>query len=235
MSKSEPLEGKDALLNVVICQRRQLLSIARRILHCPFLAEDVIQDAAVKVSHMQYERSIHCPVQFAKSMVRNLAIDQARRRKLESNYVALETEGENLHVPCADPCARLEVCEAINAVSAALDELPARTRHVFERVRIEGISQKAIAAELGVSPTLVNFMIQAAHRHCLARLQMQDDQEFGLRKALPSPDKMRDSEPGRPRPGRSRKLEQRLENKTLRGDRRAAAPTVPHGAAPRFS
>ena len=222
MSKPKTFEGKDALLNVVICQRRQLLSIARRILHCSFLAEDVIQDAAVKVSHMQYERSIHCPVQFAKSMVRNLAIDQARRRKLENNYAALETEGENLQVPCSDPCARLEVCEAINAISAALDELPDRTRRVFERVRIEGISQKAIAAELGVSPTLVNFMVQEAHRHCLARLQKHEEgPEEGLRKALLPPAQAGASDSGRPQSVGPGKRGPRPRKKTHCSDKRA--------------
>ncbi|WP_084572859.1 sigma-70 family RNA polymerase sigma factor [Methylocapsa aurea] len=178
MSISRPMEGKNALLNVVICQRPQLLAIARRILRCPHLAEDVIQDAAVKASHMRDETSIGCPEQFARRMVKNLAIDQARRRSLECRYAAPEADGETMTSSCADPCARLEVCEAMNAVLAALEELPARTRHVFERARIEGVSQKCIAADLGVSPTLVNFMVQAAHRHCFARLQEHEQDDF---------------------------------------------------------
>lgn len=179
MSKPGYFEDKDAVLKAIICQRRQLLSIAKRILRCPFLAEDVVQDAAVKASLMQCERTIACPIQFAKSMVRNLAIDQARRLKLEGHHFAPETGSENLPLPCADPCSRLEVCEAIDAVFRALDELPDRTHRVFERVRIEGMSQKSVAAELGVSPTLVHFMVQSAHRHCLARLQLLNDHEYG--------------------------------------------------------
>jgi RNA polymerase sigma-70 factor (ECF subfamily) len=182
------MEGNDALLKVVICQRPQLLAIARRILRCPHLAEDVVQDAAVKASHMRHESSIGCPEQFARRIVKNLAIDQARRRSLECRYAAPEADGETMTSSCADPCARLEVCEAMNAVLAALEELPERTRHVFERSRIEGVSQKCIAADLGVSPTLVNFMVQAAHRHCFARLQEHEQVGFTPGKTSPAPD-----------------------------------------------
>lgn len=171
MSASSPEAGKESLLKIVICQRHQLLSIAKGILRCPFLAEDVVQDAALKVTSMDFDQRIQCPLQFAKSMVRNLAIDQVRRRRLESDYLTPETDGENHTCPADDPYSRLEAWEAIGAVFSALYELPGRTQHAFERVRIEGIPQKNVAAELGVSPTLVHFMVWAAHQHCLARLQ----------------------------------------------------------------
>jgi len=202
LSLSSLMEGKDAVLNVVICKRSQLLSIARRIVHCPYLAEDVIQDAALKASHMRYEPNIGCPEQFARRMVRNLAIDQARRRSLECRYAAPEADGETIKSPCADPCARLESCEAIGAVLAALEELPARMRQVFRRARIEGDSQKRIAADLGVSPTLVTFMVQAAHRHCLARLHEQERQSSAPA-ILPSPDQARERQPARVRRDRA--------------------------------
>lgn len=142
MSASGPEAGKESLLKIVICQRHQLLSIAKGILRCPFLAEDVVQDAALKVTRMDFDQRIQCPLQFAKSMVRNLAIDQVRRRRLESDYLMPETGGENHVFFGADPCSRLEAWEAIGAVFSALDELPEKTQRAFERVRIEGIPQK---------------------------------------------------------------------------------------------
>lgn len=43
---------------------------------------------------------------------------------------------------------------------------PKRTRYAFEMYRLHGVPQKDIAKELGVSPTLVNFMIRDALVHC---------------------------------------------------------------------
>ncbi|WP_301287626.1 sigma factor-like helix-turn-helix DNA-binding protein, partial [Pseudomonas aeruginosa] len=51
-------------------------------------------------------------------------------------------------------------------IADALTELPKRTRYAFEMYRLHGVPQKDIAKELGVSPTLVNFMIRDALVHC---------------------------------------------------------------------
>ncbi len=61
-------------------------------------------------------------------------------------------------------------CQALRIVLAALEELPERTWHAFELHRIGGMSQRDIALQLKVSPTLVNFMIRDAHNHCRLRL-----------------------------------------------------------------
>jgi DNA-directed RNA polymerase specialized sigma24 family protein len=55
---------------------------------------------------------------------------------------------------------------SLNLVSSALSELPERTRYAFERHRVYGLAQKEVAKELGVSNTLVNFMIRDALAHC---------------------------------------------------------------------
>jgi DNA-directed RNA polymerase specialized sigma24 family protein len=60
-------------------------------------------------------------------------------------------------------------------VAAALAELPERTRYAFEMHRIQGVSQKEIAIALGVSPTLVNFMIRDALVHCRKKLQGSEE------------------------------------------------------------
>ncbi|SFK03457.1 sigma-70 family RNA polymerase sigma factor [Methylocapsa palsarum] len=180
---SKPAESAAILLNFFVSHRPQLLSIAIRILRCPHLAEDVVQDAAVKISQMRNETCIDSPERFARQIVRNLSIDYARKRKLERRSAAPEADGEAMPCPSIDPCARIEHCEAMRALAAALNELPPRTRYAFERARIAGTPQKSIAADLGVSPTLVTFMVQEAHDHCLIRLNEHTRGESD--KALP--------------------------------------------------
>jgi hypothetical protein len=61
-------------------------------------------------------------------------------------------------------------CQALRIVMGALRELPERTSHVFQMHRIDGVSQRDIASQLLVSPTLVNFMVRDAHNHCRSKL-----------------------------------------------------------------
>ncbi|WP_122316418.1 sigma factor-like helix-turn-helix DNA-binding protein [Pseudomonas cichorii] len=51
-------------------------------------------------------------------------------------------------------------------LSEALAQLPSQTRYAFEMYRLHGVSQKEIACNLGVSPSVVNFMIRDALVHC---------------------------------------------------------------------
>lgn len=171
MSVCESKRLEATLLDVLIRSRSEMLAIALRILHCPHLAEDVVQEAAAKASQIDSGATIASPERFARRMVRNLAIDHVRRRGLEWRLLAPESAGVEIEAPCSNPCGQLEVCDALRIVFAALDELPPRTRHVFERNRLQGITQKEIARELNVSATLVNFIVQQAHDHCLARLR----------------------------------------------------------------
>lgn len=160
----------DTLLEAFILHRAKLVQIARRVLRCPCLAEDVVQDAALKATVMAGPRCIDCPLHFACQIVRNLAIDRERRRALERSHAAPEALAEVIEAPCADPAAQLEMVETLHCLAAAIGELPDRTRRVFERHRLSQVPQKVIAAELGVSPTLVNFMIRDADAHCRASL-----------------------------------------------------------------
>jgi RNA polymerase sigma factor (sigma-70 family) len=53
----------------------------------------------------------------------------------------------------------------------ALDELPERTRSAFELYRSGSYTQREVAQQLGISTTLVNFMIRDARIHCRQSLQ----------------------------------------------------------------
>lgn len=171
MLNDHEAESARTLLDAFIGHRAMLVLIARRILRCPSLAEDVVQDAVVKVGGLADARCIACPLNFACRMVRNLAIDRERRRALECHHAAPAELAETVESPYPDPYTRLEACEALAVVMRAIAELPERTRRVFERHRLHDVPQKTIAAELGVSPTLVNFMVRDADEHCRASLR----------------------------------------------------------------
>ncbi|MDC8759695.1 RNA polymerase factor sigma-70 [Janthinobacterium fluminis] len=149
-----------------IAHRGKLRDAAARILGCRQRAEDVVQDAYIKVIEISPAFEVRQPVAYVYRMVRNLALDRHRRASLESVVFACEEEGMNVASGAGTPETILCQRQSLNLVACALAELPARTRHVFELYRQGEHTQRDIALQLDISTTLVNFMIRDATDHC---------------------------------------------------------------------
>ena len=141
------------------------MKIADGVLHSQPQSEDVFQDAVVKACAMR-GGCIRCPVGYACRMVYNLALDEARKGAREKSKRARIDGAHSIPAPCVNALDCLVVGETLREVLSSLKELPQRTHDAFVRHRIDGVPQKDIAAELGVSRTLVNFMIKDAHELC---------------------------------------------------------------------
>lgn len=163
-------EPRPALHQLFVTQRQRFLNAAIRILGCRASAEDVIQDAFVKMYGSPKE-GIESQSGYLMRVVRNLAIDHYRRQALEKRYKCSEEEGLHVATPGDCPETLHEDRQTLDKLALAMQDLPPRTRHAFEHYRLHGQSQKDIAQELGVSPTLVNFMIRDALVHCRKTLK----------------------------------------------------------------
>ncbi|MCP1572419.1 RNA polymerase factor sigma-70 [Herbaspirillum rubrisubalbicans] len=153
-----------------IGQRQRLREAAQRILGCPHRAEDVVQDAYLKIHEVPASFDIRQPQAYLLRIVRNLAIDRHRRSAFESDVFAAEEDGLAVHEEAQGPEAIAIGRQTLARISQALDSLPARTRRAFELYRLAGLSQREIASELGVSVTLVNFLIRDALASCRQHL-----------------------------------------------------------------
>ncbi|MCU1739482.1 MULTISPECIES: RNA polymerase factor sigma-70 [Pseudomonas] len=155
------------LLQAFVDNRLILVKIAARITGCRSRAEDVVQDAFFRLqSAPQITSSFKAQLSYLFQIVRNLAIDHYRKQALELRYSGPEEEGLNVVIQGASPENSHINFRALENIADALGELPQRTRYAFEMYRLHGVPQKDIAKELGVSPTLVNFMIRDALVHC---------------------------------------------------------------------
>ena len=165
----QPLTSKcdSPLLQAFVENRSILVKIALRITGCRARAEDVVQDAFFRLPGApQIASSFKVQLSYLLQIVRNLAIDHYRKQAMELRHSGSEEEGRNvvLHdAPLETTHIHLATLEHI---ADALGQLPQRTRYAFEMYRLHGVLQKDIAKELGVSPTLVNFMIRDASVHC---------------------------------------------------------------------
>lgn len=162
-------ERKEQFSNLVdtfIVHRSQLCNVATKILGSRDRAEDVVQDAYLKVIDADAVFVVRQPLAYIFRIVRNLAIDNYRRAALESTVFAVAEEGQHVPSPSGRPETVSISRQQLDLVARALDQLPDRTRRVFELHRMGGYTQREIAQQLGVSPTLINFMIRDALAHC---------------------------------------------------------------------
>ncbi|MEC5161345.1 RNA polymerase sigma factor (sigma-70 family) [Janthinobacterium sp. CG_23.3] len=149
-----------------ILSRAQLRDAAARILGCRQRAEDVVQDAYLKLADGIEELQILNPGAYLFQLVRNLAIDRHRRSAFELQVFAPEDDGLHVGSAAATPEANAIHTQHLVLVARALSGLPERTRAAFELHRLGGKTQREVAADLGISTTLVNFMIRDAMLCC---------------------------------------------------------------------
>ncbi|SEO10001.1 RNA polymerase sigma-70 factor, ECF subfamily [Duganella sp. CF517] len=149
--------------DIFIEHRAQLRRIAQKIVGTSHLADEVIQDAYLKVVEMTGVRDILKPFCYCCQVVRNMALDHCRRQAVESSYRIYPDDGELPQVSGGSiPDHQLHGMQVIDAIDRILCGLPSRTRQVFELSRLGGLTQRDIAQEIGCSATLVNFMLRDA-------------------------------------------------------------------------
>jgi RNA polymerase sigma factor (sigma-70 family) len=171
-----PHLSEPTLAEVFITNRAQLLRVARRIVRTAELADDVVQDAYLKITDGPCVRTAARPMGYCCQVVRNVALDCCRRRTVEANYRTFDVDVELLDVPGApSPDRLMRERQAIHAIDKVLAALPARTRLVFELYRLEGLTQREIAARLGCALGLVNGLIADAAQAIKACGRLLDD------------------------------------------------------------
>ncbi|MBY3595597.1 sigma-70 family RNA polymerase sigma factor [Rhizobium bangladeshense] len=155
----------NAVVNAMIENKEKLLKTIESVVKSKSYSEDIFQDGVIKAYGVNVE-GVRCPIGYAFRMVYNLALDESRRRRQQMNNYRSIDQVQEITAPIPTVLDQLVAAETLRDVLASLEALPKRTNDAFIRHRLNGVPQKDIAAELGVSRTLVNFMIKAAEQHC---------------------------------------------------------------------
>lgn len=150
-------------------------------------AEDALQDAWLKLANAAVG-PVADPAAYLFRLVHNVALD--RRRTAMSRAVReahwLDAQPGASERPDAE--ATLLARQRLHHVEAALAALPERVGRAFRMFRLEGIAQKQIAAELGVSLNVVEKLLQRAYRQIHGSGRDEDGNAAGPtpRQRLPS-------------------------------------------------
>lgn len=173
---------RKALLAAYQAQRHALLNLATRVLGCRSRAEDVLQDAFLKLWEGSLKLSrVEAPERYLSRLVRNLAIDHLRRWQLEQRYGAA-AELADLQPSEISPEQAVGGQQAVRQLLAALAELTPRMRRVFTLSQLDGLTQREVATQLGASPALINLILRDTLGHCRVRLDGQCSRNCPLAK-----------------------------------------------------
>jgi RNA polymerase sigma-70 factor, ECF subfamily len=173
-------QSGDRAAFTVLVRRHQgpLFNFALRYLRSSPVAEEVVQDAFVRV--VQNAAEFKHEARFSTwlyTIARNLCIDQTRKRalrrhpSLDEPRKAEERDGPTLGEQTADGKASVERAvvslEIRERVAAAVDALPEEQREVFLMREVSNLPFKEIAGIVGVSENTVKSRM----RYALERLQ----------------------------------------------------------------
>jgi RNA polymerase sigma-70 factor (ECF subfamily) len=135
----------------------------------PDEADDILQELFLKIGKLP-TGPIADPLAYLYRIADNLLLDlrraQSRRNVREDAWtMARHGAGEIDDQPSAEDL--LIARERLGLVQATLSRLPERTVTAFRRFRLDGIGQRQIAAELGISVSAVEKHLQRAYRTLL--------------------------------------------------------------------
>jgi RNA polymerase sigma factor (sigma-70 family) len=129
-------------------------------------AEDLLQELWLKIGHTVPD-GIGEPLSYLYRMAHNLMLDRhrgsSRRQRREERYqTETRGRGEADDAPAAE--RSLLARENLHHIDRALAALGPRTDHIFRRFRVEGVAQRVIADELGITLSAVEKHLQKAYR-----------------------------------------------------------------------
>jgi RNA polymerase sigma factor (sigma-70 family) len=132
-------------------------------------AAEIAQEAWLRMHRLENPEQLSNPKAYLFQMASNLGVDRARRQALEQRVCReqlLGNSGEGL--PSAERSVAAE--ESIELVRQALEDLPGDCRQAFVLHRGRDLSYPDIAAQLGVSTSMVEKYIARALRHLRDKL-----------------------------------------------------------------
>ncbi|HEY9454563.1 MAG TPA: RNA polymerase sigma factor [Bradyrhizobium sp.] len=132
-----------------------MLGLARRILGNAADAEDVVQEAMLRVwTHAPRWQPLAAFRTWLTRVVVNLCLDRKRR----APWVALEAAGEIVD-PARGAAEQAEADERERLVSAAIGELPSRQRSAIVLTYSEGMSNAQVAEILDTTVSAVETLL----------------------------------------------------------------------------
>lgn len=149
------------------------MNYATKLVGSRALAEDLVQEAWLRLNAAVAERVVHEPLGYLYRIIRNLASDRSRAASRERLWQQEEESGVEAILGLRTSSTPENIVlyrDQMRLLRAALDELPSRTRIAFGMHRIGGLKLREIAQYLDISIPLAQKLVTTALLHCRKRV-----------------------------------------------------------------
>ena len=158
------------LETLFIGQRPVLVRMLARVVGCASLAEDLAQEAYLKVAQAMHAGSIEHLRPFLYQTAQHLAFDHLRSQRSKRRYECPPDDSAQIAAvptPFPGPESHAQGQQQLRRLQQVLQGLPARQQRILILHRLHGLAQGEIAERLGVSLSTVEKDLRQALAACL--------------------------------------------------------------------
>ncbi|PTX97676.1 sigma-70 family RNA polymerase sigma factor [Opitutus sp. ER46] len=113
--------------------------------------DDIIQEAYVRVLAARATTPMDSPKAFLFATARNLALGRLRHERVAGQGGLAEIDADGILDDGADVSESVARAQELEILTQAIQSLPTRCRQIITLRKIYGLSQKEVAARLGIA------------------------------------------------------------------------------------
>ncbi|MDR0277149.1 MAG: RNA polymerase sigma factor [Paucimonas sp.] len=166
----EPGFGKQELDALFVDQRPVLVRMLAKVVGCANLAEDLAQEAYLRVAQAAQGRHIEHLRAFLYQTAQHLAFDHLRSQRSKRRFECPADDSASIAAvaaPQPGPETHVQGQQQLRQLQAVLRRLPERQQRILLLHRLHGLSQSAIAERLDISLSTVEKDLRIALAACL--------------------------------------------------------------------
>lgn len=136
----------------------------------PQLAADLTQESFLRLAEQGSGAGIDNSPAYLYRTASNLLIDHQRQQARRKTDLVPHEVLVEIEEPGASLEERTAALQQLERMQRALNELPLRTRQIFQLNRVDGLTHAQVALELGISDSSVQKHLAKALAHVMQRL-----------------------------------------------------------------
>lgn len=143
-------------------ERRGILRYLSRRVEGQDDAQDVLQEAFVRLVSARPAALVERPEAYLQRIVQNVVIDRFRRSRSQPVTGPLWDDDDAVMSIAPQQSWAIEAEDAMEKYRHVLAELPTRTREIFELNRVDALTYPEIAARYGVTVKAIEYHMSKA-------------------------------------------------------------------------
>ncbi|MBL9186345.1 MAG: RNA polymerase sigma factor [Opitutaceae bacterium] len=128
--------------------------------------DDLVQESFVRTLQAHREGTLRVAKPFLFATARNLALDRLRRQEVSRTEALGEIEALDVLDESEGVSETVARNQELELLTQAIQSLPDRCRRIFTLRKLYGLSQREIAARLGISESTVENQITIGIEKC---------------------------------------------------------------------